>query len=156
MVATFNWKEYTDETTTATPTNLNFGSVNSVDLDPLSNPIMVDSNSYSKVITFDFTNINEKILNLKIWKSDGDYVTGESVKFRCESTFEDPQTSDIGGSDVDTSEPSSNNVTIGGSASGELTSDGESDYIILQKQIADTAGPGVTNTLTFTAQYDEI
>ena len=153
--ATFAWKEYTASDDSGVPTNLNFGSTNARDLTPLNHPIMVDSRSFSKVITGDFTSVNEKILNVKFWKSAGEYVTGESVKFKTTDTYEDPTTDDIVGTDVPTSEPA-NNVGIGGSTSGELTADGETDYIVLQKHIADTAGPGVTNTLTFTLQYDEI
>lgn len=156
MVATFEWREYTTSIEYGVPTSLNFGSFNIVDLSPLQYPVLAGENSYSKVLVARFTTISDKVFNVKIWKSSGEYVDGEAVKFKCVAVYEVPSETDIVGADIPTEQPQTNNVSIGGSLSGELLTDGQTDYIVLQKQIAATASPGVTNTLIFTVQYDEI
>ena len=160
MVATFGWREYnTAGETESTPTNLNFGSVDESNLNALNNPITAGENSFEKWIKGDFGGSFSRIENVKFWKSAGDYVSHEEIKFNGETTtYATPtaNTSTVATADVATSEPGSANVSIGGALAGELTAAGQTDFIVLQAQIGSDAGPGATNTKTFTLSYDEV
>ena len=64
-------------------------------------------------------------------------------------------TSTVATDDIPTSDPGSENVYIGGTANGELTAAGMSDYIVLQLQTTTAAAAGDTSLAEFTFQYDE-
>ena len=158
MAATFGWREYnTAGETESTPTNLNFGSTDATDLNAVNFPITAGTNSFEKWVKADFSGSFSRIENIKFWKSAGAYVTGESIVFKTTPTYATPSQSAMSGSSaVPASEPGSANVGIGGSTGGELTAAGKSDFIVLQQQITLAAGPGATNTKTFTISYDEV
>lgn len=160
MVSSFLLKESNGVTgTTTTATNLNFGSIDSYNIVATNYPIKVDTNSYEKYVRGYFSGDFTKIYNVYFWKSAGDYVVGEAIKYKGDigGTYIQPvnTTSVQATTAIPVSTPGSPNVTIGSSLSGSLTAAGYTDYIVLQKQIADTATPGRTNTLTFTMQWDE-
>lgn len=157
MSATFAWVEYLATAgDTATPTNLNFGSTISANLVPSTYPITAGENSYEKWVKAHFSGSFTRIENLQFWKSAGDYVPHEAVSFKVETTYATPTTLESTTSLVPTESPASANVSIGGSMSGSLTATGDSDFIVLQNQIGQDAGPGATNQKTFSLSYDEI
>lgn len=169
MVATFAWKEYTDTDVSGTPTNLNLGSTNSIDLVPSTYPITAGTRSYSKWVSGHWSGSFTRIENLKFWMSasGSGYVTGESLYFSGTETgyagtdsaaLVNPTTASdtYAAHAIVTSTPSGANIGVGGSLTGSLTATGESDFIVIQASITDTAGPGATQQKTFTLMYDEV
>lgn len=160
MAATFAWVEHTQNATdTSSATNINFGSTNSADLAPSTYPITAGGYSYEKWIKGQFTGTFTRIENVKVWKSSGDYITGEGITYTGQtSTFATPTNSQSSEADtaLPASEPTDNNVAIGGSLSGSLTSTGSTSFIVLQSTIDTGTSAGITNTKTFTIQYDEV
>lgn len=159
MVATFNWIEYLAlETTTDTPTNFNFGSTIATDLNPETYPISVGNNSYEKYFKANFTGTFTSISDLRFYKSDGDYVTGEQIDFTGEATsYVIPvvTASTVATTTLPVADPGTANVSIGGNLAGTLVAPGTSDFIVLQNQIASYASSGSTNQKTFTFLYTE-
>ena len=160
MVATFGWVEYlANATATATPTNLNLGSTLAANLAPSTYPVTAGTYSYEKWIRAHFSGSFTRIENLQFWKSDGVYVTGETIKWTGNySTYAAPITvvSTIATTVAPTADPATANVGIGGSLSGSLTAEGDSDYILLQASVTTAASAGAVNQKTFTLQYDEV
>jgi len=165
MAATFELSESngSGETVTDGISNLNYGSTDAPNIVPADHPIRAGENSYEKWVRCHFTGTFNKIENIKIWKSAGDYVTGETIKTNLTTsgysaaTYSTPtdSTSTVATNDMPTSEPSGPNLGIGGSLSGSLTSAGYSDYWVSQLQTTTSTPPGDVNTKTFTIQYDE-
>jgi len=167
MTATFELSESNgaSETVTDGITNLNYGSADQANLTPADHPITAGENSYEKWVRCHFTGTFNKIDNIRIWKSAGDYVTGESIKTNLTTdagsysaaSYSQPtqNTSTVATNDMPTSEPSSANLGIGGSLTGSLTSEGYSDYWVSQLQTTTSTPPGDVNTKTFTIKYDE-
>lgn len=86
MAVTVTWVEFNGTTAaagqgTGLATNLNFGSIDSIDLTTASNPIAAGSNSYVKYWKAQWSGSFSTISNAKLYKSAGDYLTGESIKF---------------------------------------------------------------------------
>lgn len=160
MAATLGFVEYLDdETTTATPTNLNMGSTLAANISASLYPITAGSSSYEKWIKLHFSGTFTRIENLQFWKSAGSYVTGESIVWEGEqTTYATPTNaaSTIATTAVPTADPGTANVSIGGSLSGSLTAEGDSDFIVLQTAITGAASAGSTNLKTFVIQYDEV
>ncbi len=160
MVATFGWVEYlSNATDTATPTNLNLGSTLAANLAPSTYPITAGTYSYEKWVTASFSGSFTRIDNVQFWKSAGSYVSGEHINWTGQQTAYDTPTESASAYAtvaVPESDPGSANVSIGGSLSGSLESDGETDFIILQASIESSAAAGAVNQKTFTLQYDEV
>lgn len=160
MVASFAWVEYlSNATDTATPTNLNLGSTLAANLAPSTWPITAGTYSYEKWVRANFTGSFTRIENIQFWKSDGAYVTGEQINWTGQATQYNTPTesgSSFATVAVPESDPGTANVSIGGSLSGSLTSDGYSDYIVLQASVTTAASAGAVNQKTFTMQYDEV
>ena len=158
--ATFAWEEFTQNATdTSAPTNLNFGSTNSVDLAPSTYPITAGTYSYEKWIKAAFSGSFTRIENVLLWKSSGDYVTGEGVTYTGQTAaFATPTNSVSTEADtaIPTSEPGTANVGIGAGLSGSLEAAGSTAFMVLQSTIDTTASAGLTNTKTLTLQYDEV
>ncbi len=167
MVATFSWVEYNDNATdTGVPTNLNFGSTNERDLAPSTYPITAGTYSYSKWVRAHYSGSFTRIDNLQFWASDsGPLVSGEAVlcsattatyagtgTFNAPTTDADPQAAEA----VPTADPAAANIGIGGSLSGSLAAEGDSDFIVLQTSVTAAASAGAVNQKTFTLQYDEV
>ena len=86
MAVTVKWVEYNGTVDdagqgSALVSTINFGSTDSADLTPASYPIAAGSNSYIKYLKLQFSGSFTKIDNLKLWKSSGNYKTGETIKF---------------------------------------------------------------------------
>lgn len=160
MTATFAWVEYLENaTSTATPTNLNFGSTISANLAASTYPITAGTCSYEKWIRTLFTDSFTRIENLQFWKSAGAYQTGEAIMWTgLQTDYVAPTTevSTIASVAVPTSDPGAANVSIGGTTSGSLVATGYSDYIVLQASILSSAPAGAVPEKTFTFQYDEV
>ena len=163
MTATFAWIESNGAgETESTPTNLNFGSVDDVDLVALTYPITAGTNSYEKYIKVEFTDSFSVIDNIQFWKSAGAYVTGEGIDWDGEITlasYTQPvaTTSVVATTVMPTADPGTANVSIAGSLSGTITVAGNtSDYIVMQLQTTGSSPAGAVNTKTFTLQYDEV
>ena len=171
MAAVFGWVEYNATAgDTSTPTNLNLGSTNSTDLVPSTYPITAGTRSYSKWVVGNWSGSFTRIENLQLWcsNSNGGYVTGETIWFSGTTssyggtdTYVTPTTAEDAQADQalvfsDPGAAASANIGIGGSLTGSLTATGNSDFIVIQASITDTAGPGATNQKEFTLSYDEV
>lgn len=151
------------ETITHNITNSNMGSVDTVNLDPVANPITPGNRSFAKYQRVHVTAMggSSKIDNLKIWRTGAlggaaTHVTNARLtSYAGALTYATPVASAVTSVDqtMPTSTPASANLGIAGSLTGSLTATGYSDY--LGHQIitngADTAG----STSTMNYQYDE-
>jgi len=159
MTVDFSFAERNNSGWTGSISNLNFGSTDSPEPTPLDYPVTAGSNSYEKWIAGSFGGTFTKVDNVQFWKSSGNYVTGEVIKWTgSETTFATPtqNTSTVAVGSVPVSDPGTTNVTIGGSLSGSLTSVGSTDYIVLQLQTTTSTPAGAVNQKEFTLQFDEI
>ncbi len=165
----FTFKTAGDPTPTITAaTNLNFGSTSARDLTPASYPITAGNLSYDKYFKAQFSGSFTKISNGKLWKSDGDYVTGEAMQFSGAVDFATPAAADAGDGSIATSAPGDNNVVLrfGGTTESALPEAGESessaDYFsgsrtdVMRFQLLTTgASPtGAVNQKTVSFSYD--
>ena len=168
MVATFSWVEYNATAgDTSVPTNLNLGSTNAVDLAPSTYPITAGTYSYSKWVRGHWSGSFTRIENLQFWMSSSGsgYVTGESLKVSATTTNyagTDTYVTPTNSADshannlMPTADPGAANIGIGGSLTGSLTSEGDSDFIVVQASITSAASAGATQTKEFRLQYDEV
>jgi len=133
MAVTATWKEYNGAETPGnsagvTATNINFGNTDAANLIPASYPIAAGSNSYFKQLEVNFSGSYTKINNMKLYKSAGAYVTGESMQFSGNVVASVPTIADQGDPAIATSLPDSNNVCPrGGTTAGSLPYVGESE-----------------------------
>ena len=162
MAAEFSWQEETDgEGIVGSIANINFGSIGSTDLTPLSYPITAGSHSFEKYISGSFGGTFTKIDNVQFWKSDGAYVTGETIFWTGSATayttpVGDENVSTVAVGSVPVADPATANVSIGGSLTGSLIAIGSTDFIVMQLQTTTSTPAGAVNQKTFTLQYDEI
>ena len=172
MVSTFSWVEYTatpgNASASGVPTNLNLGSTNAVDLAPSTYPITAGTYSYAKWVRGMWTGSFTRVDNIQFWKSAGDYVGSEALNTSVTTgtfsatDFLTPTNDQETKASVamPTADPGTQNVGVGGSLTGSITSStagsNECDYIVIQASIGAGASAGATNTKTFTLQYDEI
>jgi len=161
MTATFTWVEYlANATATATPTNLNFGSSITANLHPSDHPVTAGTNSYEKWVRGHWAGTFTRIENLQFFNCSGTtWSTYEVLRFKGEgqtayvAPTEDAST--IATVTMPTTDPGVANVGIAGDTSASLTSEGDSDYIVLQNQIGANETAGSTALKTFRLQYDE-
>jgi len=161
MAATFTWSESNGAGQTIYDGigNINFGSVDAHDLTPSSNPITFGQNSFSKYIRGKFTGTWTTISNMKFWKSNGSYVTGEGIAAGFNVSYTTPTQTSTGDSPVPTSEPSQNVNSYEGASTivhGASGVSGYTGYIRLQLNTTSSTPAGAVNTKTFTMQYDEV
>jgi len=165
MAATFAIHESngTQSTNTTVATNINFGSSDTPNLDPATYPITAGDHSYEKWERCHFSGTFNKIENIQIWKSSGDYVTEEAIftnlttSSYSEATYSTPTNNDstVATVAMPTSDPGSANLGIAGSLSGSLTSTGYTDFWVLQMDTGSNTPAGDVNQKEFTIQYDE-
>ncbi len=144
-------------------TNSNMGSVESVNLDPVANPIIPGNNTYEKWQQIHVTAMggSSKIDNLKIWRTGAlgglaTHVTNaRTATYGGAETYATPiaTASTLATQAMPTSTPATANLGIAGLLTGSLTAIGSSDYFIhqIQTNVADVAG----STSTINYQYDE-
>lgn len=149
---------------TASITNSNFGSNDSVNLDPVTYPITANSNSYEKWQQFNLTNLgtSSAIKNLQVWYT-GTLSGSDTLKSNAKTssyggapTYAQPtaSTSSIGTTTMPTSAPGAANLGIAGSLTGSLTATGVSDYLVMQLHVDSATTAGATLTIYY--QYDEV
>jgi len=168
MVATFSWVEYNATAgDTSVPTNLNLGSDNSADLAPSTYPITAGTYSYSKWVKGHWSGSFTRIENLQFWMSSSGtgYVSGETLDVSATTTsyggtdtFVTPVATDDAqaSNTMPTADPTQANIGVGGSLTGSLVAEGDSDFIVIQASIGSGAGAGATQTKQFRLQYDEV
>ena len=168
MVSTFGWIEANATAgDTGTPTNLNLGSTNAIDLAPSTYPIAAGSYSYSKWVQGYWSGTFTRVSNIKFWMSDSGtgYVSGEHLlcsastgSYAGTATYATPTNGLDGQADhaMSAAEPAVQNVGVAGSLSGSLTTSGYSDFIVVQASIESSASAGAVQQKTFTLQWDEI
>lgn len=166
MVATVEIDESNGagETITDGITNGNYGSVDSANLAVATNAVTAGNNSFEKWWKLDFGGTFNTIDNLQIWKSAGNYVTGEGIDTNlrtsayggAESYVTPTETTSVIADQVmPVADPTSANLGISGSLAGSLSSAGKSDYMITQLQTTGATPAGDVNQKTFTFEYDE-
>lgn len=163
MSAVHEWSESNGagESITDSISNINFGSVDSPNLTPVSNKITAGENSFEKYLRCKFTGTFTEISNMKFWKSAGTYKTGEDIKAAANQTYAQPVSTTSAKATVTVP------ITEGGalsieSAEGDPTIiygasgvSGYTGYIVLQLQSTIALVAGAVNQKTFTFQYDE-
>jgi len=150
--------------TTATITNLNFGNTDTSIVTVTDFPITAGENSIEKYVFLNFTGVGNKVDNIQVWKSAGAYVSGESifssaatVGVYSQETYATPiaVTSTKATVTMPTADPTVANLGINAYTTCELTTDGDSDYWVMQLQTTAGISSGDVNTKTFTIQWDE-
>lgn len=159
MVSTQEFREYnTSSSSYTTATNLNFGSTNAANLNTALYPIVAGSYSYEKVFKLHFAGTFTSVSDVKLYKSSGSNVTGEVINYTGQvTTWSTPTNSASDDADIaiPTSEPSSANVSIGGSLSGSLTAEGDTDFIVLQGSYSTNTSAGAVTQKTLTFAWTE-
>jgi len=164
MALTITVDEYNGagEVETAGISAVAFGSADTPDLTPIDNKIIAGGNSFSKYIKFAFAGMVAEglteINTTKVYKSLGEYKTGESVvgEGLGPVAYATPTATSTGDDAVSTSLPGAQNLALAGSDSGVLVADGSSDYWRLQRQTSAATPNGALNDLTFTLVYDTV
>ena len=166
MAATVEIDEYNGAsagTATHNITNTNMGSTDTVNLDPVANPVTPGSNTFEKWQKFHVTAMggSSKIDNLKVWRTSAlggaatHLTNARTSSYGGAPTATTPtaSASSVATQTMPTSTPGTANLGIGGSLTGSLTATGSSDFLVHQIQTngADTAG----STSTMNYQYDE-
>jgi len=162
MASSVTFVEYLGSTTsTATSTQLDLVSTMGANASRSTYPVSVGNYSYSKVFKLSFGGTFTSITNIKLYKSDGAYVTGEVVNYGVSSTFhvstggsyEDSVATTI----IPTSAPSTTNVTVGGTTTYTITdTENTTDYIYLQSSVTIQSVSGTVNSKTLTFTWQEI
>lgn len=152
------------ETTTSNPANMNFGNVDAPYLTVSAYPITVNQCSFQKYFKVKATSMgtSNKIDNLQMWKSAGNYLAEEHIvsslttSAYSSTSYATPATASVSGyADMPTADPGTANIGIAGSLAGSITVVGSSDIIKMQLQTGPTTPPGNANQKTITLQYDE-
>jgi hypothetical protein len=150
------------ETVSHNIANCNFGSNDSSALTPATYPITVGGYSYIKYFRIHWTSgTANKIDNMRVWKSNGSYVTGGGIQTNLETaaysaeSYATPVNTQYTHNVMPVADPGSANIGIAGSLAGSLVAVGYSDYIKMQFQTTGSSPPGDIPQLTFTYQYDE-
>lgn len=143
-------------------TNLNFGSVDEVDLNPADHPISAGANSYVKYWKIQWSGSFSSISNAKLFKSEGDLVAGEAFKFSGDLEADGlsdgtkqsaPTQAPAPAPDIPEATPVENNVKL----SGDMLSGpgaARSEMLLFQLQTATIIDAGPVNTKTISLIYD--
>ena len=171
MAVTVTWVEFngTDAASgngTALADNINFGSADSANVVPASNPIAAGSNSYVKYWKVQWSGSFTSISNAKMYKSAGDLKSGETLKFSGNYTKTgSPSQTSISVPDIPTSLPGSNNICLPNlttdsllqtdyESSPDYASGARSSTIAFQLQTSAAIAAGVVNQKTISLTYD--
>ncbi|NCD07011.1 MAG: hypothetical protein EOL97_12910 [Spirochaetia bacterium] len=141
-------------------TNLNFGSINQANLNVSLYPVVAGTSSYEKWIKILFGGVFTSISNIKIYKTSGDYVTGETLKYSggvTSWTMPTNNASSVATTPIPTSEPVSSNVKVGGVLGETITVSGTTtDFIVLQASFSNNTSAGMVNRKAITISWDEV
>lgn len=165
MAATVRINEYNGagETATNNITNSNFGSTDTANLTAASYPITAGTSSYEKYQKLEVTAMggSSKVKDLKIWYtgtlsgSDTLLTNARTTSYGGAETYATPvnTTSSKATQTMPTSAPATN-WGIAGSLTGELTTTGTSDYLVMQLNVHSATTAGATLTLNY--RYTEV
>lgn len=144
-------------------TNTNMGSVDSVNLDPVANPIIPGNRTFEKWQQIHVTAMggSSQIDNLQIWRTGAlggaatHLTNARTTSYGGAPTYATPvsSASSIATQTMPTADPAAANLGIGGSLTGALTATGSSDYLV--HQIVTNGADVVGSTSTMNYQYDE-
>jgi len=153
IAATFEFSESNGagETVTNSVSNVNFGSVDAINIVPATDPVTAGNNSFEKWIRGRFSGTFTSIANLRFWKSAGAFVTGEAIKAAVDQAYAAPTaaTSTVATADVPITEGAALNPAAPGA------SPSFSGYITMQLQTTVSTPPGAVNQKTLNIKYDE-
>lgn len=173
MAVTVTWVEFngTDLDTgngTALAVNINFGSVDSVDVVPASNPIAAGSHSFVKYWQAQWSGSFTSISNAKLYKSAGTLVSGESLKFSGNyAKVGAPTQTSISVPNIPVSLPGSNNICLPNlitdtlyqtdyKSSANYASGARSSTMAFQLQTTSGIAAGSVNQKTISLVYDRV
>ena len=160
----------TTPTVTAAITNSNMGSSDTVNMTiSTSTAITAGNNSFEKWQRFNVSAMGDStsIKNLKVWASAALNTYATHKTNTRETAYAGAQTFDTVNAPLATDrsatygytqtmpvlEPTTASLGIGGSLTGERTTTGYSDYLVMQIQTTSYATAGKTITMNY--QYDE-
>lgn len=160
MAVTIQFNEYnTTSTGEVVATNLNLGSTNLANLNTSIYPVVAGSYTYEKWLKLQVEGSFTSFSDLKMYKSDGSYVTGEVLNYTGQATTWSTPTNSVSTDAttvLPTSEPDSANVSIGGDLSGSITASGNTtDFIVLQGSYSVNTSAGPVNEKTITFSWTE-
>lgn len=150
------------QTVTNGITNSNYGSNDSANLTAATYPITAGQNSYEKWQKLEVTAMggSSKVKDIKVWytgtlSGSDDLVTNaRTSSYGGAETYATPvnTASTVADQAMPSTAPSTANLGIGGSLTGELTTTGSSDYLVTQLQVdaATTAGASLTINWRYT------
>lgn len=143
--------------------NLNFGSSDTSELDPVAFPINAGENSFEKYVRLEVTNMNgvSAVRKLKVWRTGALGANASLLSNARETSYANMSygtpvatASSKATQTVPATEPTGANLGIGGSLAGELTAVGLSDYLVLQLQTTGSATDGASFDINI--QRDEV
>ena len=149
-------------------TNINFGSVDSVDVVPSSYPIAAGSNSYVKYWKAQWSGSFTSVSNAKLYKSSGDLISGETIKFSGSYAKPGaPTQTGISAPDILVALPGSNNICLPNTTGGTLwqadyksspnyASGARSSTMAFQLQTVPGIAAGSVNQKTISLTYDRV
>lgn len=157
---------------TVDPANLNLGSNDSAELNPVTYPITAgaDKHSYEKWVRLYVSSMGDSSIvdNIKVWLSNlgGGWKTDEGMSTNLRTsgysavTYPTAGPVDTDSADADQvmpeAEPGGANIGIGGSLGGQITSSPNySDWMVFQLDVSGSTPSGALNQKTFTFQWDE-
>jgi len=161
MPATHQFSEsnLVGEVETIPVANVNFGSVDSAELVPATNPVVRGNDSFEKYIRCLFTGTWTEISNMLFWKSAGDYKTGELIKAAANVAYATPSATPNADSAIPITEGTALSIQSAEGAAtivyGASGVSGYTKYIRLQTHSTVSTPTGAGNQKTFTFQYDE-
>lgn len=152
------------QTVTNNISNSNYGSTDAAALTAASYPITAGTNSYEKWQKLEVTNMggSSKVKDIKVWYtgtlsgSDAIKTNARTSSYGGAATYATPtaSASSVATQAMPTSAPATNNLGIGGSLTGELTSAGSTDYLVHQLQVDSATVAGASVTLNW--RYTEV
>ena len=172
MAVTVTWIEFNASTggpgthVGTTATNVNFGNTDAVNLAVASYPIAAASNSFAKYLKINISGSYTSISNAKLYKSAGNYVTGESLLFSGSVAYAAPATTTTGDPAIPTSLPGSNNICLPDLTTDTLPDESEvesspgyysgsrTSILRFQLQTTSSTPAGAVNQKTFSLTYD--
>jgi len=162
MVSTCSFIEYLGSaTSTATATQLDLCSTMASNASRSTYPVSVGNYSMSKCFKLSFGGSFTSITNIKLYKSDGSYVTGESVAYGVSSSYHVPTggsyEDSVATTAVPTSLPSTANITVGGTITYTLTAtQNTTDFVYLQASVTIQSVAATVNSKTLTFTWTEV
>lgn len=160
FVVTFNNYREVAETKTADIVRISMGATDiTAVFTEATYPIDHGDFSFTKYVKVDFAGMASEsitqIANAKFHKSAGTYATEETLGFDGLSvSYATPTETDASLAAIPITLPGTQNVGLGGSDTGVLTADGESDYMLLQRGTGVNTPEGALDTFTLTFTYD--